>query len=308
MAKFPECDTLLNIDTRIRGRNRKVSNLINMMKHARYDTIIALDSDIHVSPDYLVAVSNTLQETGAGAVTALYHGISSTGLWSRLAALGIDLHFLPSVCVALAFGLAQPCFGSTMAMRRETLERIGGFDAFADELFDDYAIGAAVRRSGEKVRILPTMVAHACRETSPRELAETQLRYARTVREIDPAGNAGAVITHPFPVALVALALGCRSAGDVALIAVICRLVLCLCVERRFRLPAHPYWLLPLRDLISCAAYLVAFLGSTVVWRGHRYRLLRGGGCELEDPDGTFWVSLAARIARRIRQGNRVSP
>jgi ceramide glucosyltransferase len=306
LMKFPRHDTLLNIDPAIRGRNRKVANLANMLKHARHDTIVALDSDIHVGPDYLSAVVGALQEPGVGAATCLYHGVPSTNLWSRLAALGIDLHFLPSVCVALAFGLAQPCFGSTMAMHRRTLDRIGAFSAFAEELFDDNAIGEAVRQGGDKVKVLPLMVAHVCHESSARELAETQLRYARTIRAIDPIGNAGAIITHPFPVALVALALGVRSAGDLALLALVCRLILCICVEQAFGLPRHSYWLVPVRDILSFGAYSTAFLGNTVVWRGHRYHVPRADS-RVVDPDGGSWMSSVARVTRRILRWNRAS-
>ena len=46
--------------------------------------------------------------------------------------------------VGMALGLAKPCFGSTIALKREALNAIGGFEAFANQLADDYAIGAAV--------------------------------------------------------------------------------------------------------------------------------------------------------------------
>ena len=36
-------------------------------------------------------------------------------------------------------------------------------------------------------------------------------------------------------------------------------------------------WLVPLRDLLSCALWLAAFFGDSVVWRGARFRLGKGG-------------------------------
>ena len=62
-----------------------------------------------------------------------------------------------------------------MALRAETLRRIGGFAAFADQLADDYAIGAAVRRLGLGVAIPPMVVDHVCSEHSFVELARREL-------------------------------------------------------------------------------------------------------------------------------------
>jgi ceramide glucosyltransferase len=180
----------LMVDPRVHGRNLKISSLINMSGRARHDVLVLIDSDIEVGPDYLSRVAGELQRPGVGAVSCLYHGVAKGGLWARLAAMGIDLHFLPNVIVALRFGLAQPCFGATIAISRETLRRIGGLQAFADHLCDDYAIGEAVRALGARVAIPSFAVGHVCSERNARELLEGQLRYARTIRSIDPGGYA----------------------------------------------------------------------------------------------------------------------
>jgi ceramide glucosyltransferase len=116
----------LVIEERMHGFNRKVSNLANMLCAARHDVLVIADSDIEVGPDYLANIVAHLQKPGVGAVTCLFHGIPAAGTWSRQAALAINVHFLPSVVLALSFGLAQPCFGSTIALRRGTLSFIGG--------------------------------------------------------------------------------------------------------------------------------------------------------------------------------------
>ena len=106
----------LIIDAALHGANRKVSNLINMAPRIRHDVVILADSDIRVAPDYLTRVIAALQQPGVGAVTCLYHGVAASGPWSQLGALFINAHFLPSVVLGLAAGLAQPCFGSTIAL------------------------------------------------------------------------------------------------------------------------------------------------------------------------------------------------
>src|SRR5262249_44147226 len=154
--------------------------LINMLPAARYDTLIVADSDIKVAPNYLADVVSHLQRPDVGAVTCLYHGIGGASIWSRFAATAINMHFLPLVTVALRFRLAQPCFGATIAMRRDTLNRIGGFSTFADYLADDYAIGQAVRRLGNKVVISHVIVSHVCFEGDFAALLAQQVRFART--------------------------------------------------------------------------------------------------------------------------------
>ena len=184
--RYPECNITLCIDPRQYGANRKISNLINILHHARHDIIVLSDSDIRVDASYLENVIATLDEPDVGLVTCLYCGVPAAGIWSRLAAEAINSHFLPNVLVGLRLGLAQPCFGATIALRAATLARIGGFEAFADQLADDYAMGMAVRRLGLRVAIPPMVVGHVCYDRSFADLVRHELRAARTIRSIDP--------------------------------------------------------------------------------------------------------------------------
>ncbi len=273
----PEVAAEVAVEPRGFGTNRKVSNLINMMPLVRNEVVVLSDSDIEVGPSYLADVVAELQQPGVGAVTCLYHGIAGEGLWSRLSAMSINTYFLSNVVVARCLGLAQPCFGATIALRRETLEEIGGFDAFADCLADDYEMGLAVRRAGYEVAIPPFSVGHVCFERTATELLRHQMRQSRTIRSIDPVGYAGAIISHPFALALIAAVLGSPLGLLVAALAVVCRTVQTIAVERAFALERQPYWLVPFRDLIAFTTFVSGFFGTTVSWRGSRYRVLSDG-------------------------------
>src|SRR3984885_4202431 len=276
-ADFPDLEIEVAVEPRSRGTNRKVSNLINMLPRARHDTLVLSDSDIAVAPDYLRSLTSLLAAPRVGAVTCLYHGIDGEGLWARFSALAINAQFLPHAIVAVSLGLAKPCFGATIALRRNVLERIGGFTALADVLADDHAVGVAVRSAGYEVVTAPFLVGHHCFEESFRQLFRHQMRVARTIRSIDPVAYAGTIVTHPWPFALLALFGGDPAAIMVAIAVLVARVTLCRCVEWRFGLPRQNYWLIPVHDLIAFTVYATSFFGATVHWRGADYRVAPNG-------------------------------
>jgi ceramide glucosyltransferase len=276
--EFPACQIDLVIDGRTGGSNPKVANLINMNARARHDFIVLADSDIRVAPDYLARVYDALEQAGSGAVTGLYFGIPAGGLWSQLSQLNVDGHFLPGVMTSVRLHLAEPCLGSTIAMHRASLAAIGGFEAVANCLADDHALGEALRDRGEPVTVLPFAVGHMCNETSLAELWRHELRWARTIRGVDPSGYGGWVINHAFALALLAFALG----GGVTTLwlagaALAGRAALLYSIEGHYGLPRHPYWLIPVRDLLSFAVYVAGFVTRDVDWRGRRYHLVSEG-------------------------------
>ncbi len=286
LAERPGRDLQLLVATGPTGPNPKVATLIGLQGHIRNDIVVLSDSDVCVERTYLERTIAALAQPGVGLVTCLYRGAPVAGLWSRLASMAVDYHFLPSVLFGLALGLARPCFGSTIAMRRDTLERIGGFAAFLDHLADDNAIGEAVRALGMRVAIPHWVVAHACPERSLAELWSHELRWARTVRAVNPLGYAGTVITHPLPLAVLGAllgtwtgALGALGAASVAG-AIGCRLVLQRQVDHTLRVNTSRWWLGPVRDLLAFAVYVASFFVDVVSWRGRRYRVRADGTLE----------------------------
>ena len=243
------------------GGNRKVSNLINMAEVAGHPLIVMADSDIAVGPNYLRTLAAALAEPGVGAVTCLYRGAPNGGFWSRLCAMAVQDHFLPGAILGLALGLARPCVGATIALSRETLSRIGGFEAVANQLADDYAIGRRVAQAGLQV-VVPTMlVSHAFEERSLREVLLHELRWARTIFTVDPIGYIGSGVTHVLPWSLIGAALrGFDGWGLAAVFAALaCRLFLKFRFARDFELPNANYSLTVIRDFLSFAVFFACF-------------------------------------------------
>lgn len=281
-ARYPHLDTTIVADGAIYGFNAKISNLINMLPAARHDILVLSDSDIIVPRRWLRQVADALAKPGVGLVTCLYTGEVVRGdsrVWSTLSAMGTSYEFLPNVMLATSLGLADPCMGSTIALTREVLEEIGGLTAFTDFLADDYEIGRAVRAKGYKVMIPALGVGHTASEPSARDLFRHELRWTRTIRMLDSVGHLGSVVTFGFPIALIAAVL--LDFNWISLAVILITLSARLFLKRRidgiFATHAGPFWLLPVRDLLSFAVFVMSRFGETVYWRGSRFQVETSG-------------------------------
>ncbi len=265
------------VDPAAHGANGKISNLINMIQAASHGLIVLSDSDMVAPPHYLRTIAAALAEPDVGAVTCLYRGRGDAGRWSVLCAGAISYGFLPAIMFGRALGLAQPCMGSTIALRRETLRRIGGFEAFADVLADDYAIGEAVRATGQSVAIPPMVLTHAFVERSLAALWRHEMRWAATTRALAPGGYIGTVVMHPVPFALLALPFA-PLPGLIALAAALAaRQMLKVRIDRLCGASTLPGWALPLRDILSFVVFIASFFVRSVDWRGARLKMDRDG-------------------------------
>jgi ceramide glucosyltransferase len=200
-------------------------------------------------------------------------------LWSALSAMGTSYEFLPNAVLGTSLGLAAPCFGSTIALRRRTLDEVGGFAAFADFLADDYEIGRAVRARGYALAMPSLGVSHTAAEQSAGELVRHELRWNRTIRLVNPWGHLGSIVTFAVPFALLAAPLLHFSVAALAVVAaaLAARCFLKYRIDAIFGTRAGPYWLLPLRDLLSFAVFLASLTGETVDWRGSRFAVEPSG-------------------------------
>ncbi|HEX3414378.1 MAG TPA: bacteriohopanetetrol glucosamine biosynthesis glycosyltransferase HpnI, partial [Stellaceae bacterium] len=279
MRDLPTRDIALVVNAGARGSNKKVANLENMFEEARHGLLVLADSDMRVDRHYLGAVTRPLHDPRTGVVTCLYKGESTGGTWSDFGAMHINFGFLPSALVAESLGLGGGCFGATIALRRDTLARIGGFARLRDELADDHRIGDEVRAAGLTVVLSPYIVEARVTENNLADLWRHELRWARTVRAMAPAGFAGSVLAHPVAIAALAAA-----AAGFALTPCIFLVISCILRWGTARViagalgvpPAKP-WLLPVRDALSFAVFVASFFGRTVFWRDQVFHVEASG-------------------------------
>jgi ceramide glucosyltransferase len=280
--EFPTRDIRLVLCGKRLGMNGKVSALAQLAELAKYDFFVVNDSDIRVTPDYLQTLCASLHAPKIGLVTCLYRGVAARKLASRIEALTISTDFAPGVLVAkmvergLHFGL-----GSTLALRRETLKRIGGFGAIADYLADDYELGKRVADDGLDVQLSTLVVETFLAAYSFSEFWLHQLRWARTVRISRPGGYVGLLITYTLPWAVVCLVLARGEAwawilfGAAAGLRLVSALVSGVSVLRD-REVVRSLWLLPFRDILAPVIWFAGLFGRKIAWRGENFYLEKG--------------------------------
>ena len=260
------------------GTNRKISNLINISTLADGEVIIIADSDVRFPPDGFDTIISTLEGPQVGLAYCLYRGRSAAGFWSGFAALDINVRFAPSVVIGQALGF-NPCLGPAMALRADVLRRIGGLERLADLLADDYELGRAVRQEGYRVCCPPLVIDHVFSETSLTEVFVHELRWARTVRLVEPGGYFGSVITHFLSLALIGVVLAGFGAPALTWLAglVVFRLVQAGILLRLMAADWRAIWLVPIRDLLSFVVFVCGAFGNRVQWRGIRSKVARDG-------------------------------
>lgn len=282
---FSGIDITLNIDPTTHGPNLKISNLINVFTQARHDLLIICDSDIRVEPDFLRSVTAYFRDPAVGLVTSPYRSSTVHGTATAFEALAFSTEMMPNVTTAIRLEGLSFALGAAMTFRRAALETIGGLEALADYLADDYQLGNKIHRAGWKLTLDRQSVESMLKPESLQSIMSRQLRWSRTMRVSRPGGYLASGITLPGLAIIAALAFGhpLQALAAIMLLYVI-RLttatIFSRCLVRDNLLPAWA-WLLPLRDLLASATWLCAFLGNRVVWRGHLFRVLHDGRLEI---------------------------
>ena len=266
--RYEHVDAVLVIDPTQHGINRKIANLINMFPSARHDLLVVSDSDMHVAPDYLRRIAAAFAAKGVGLVTSLYVGKAATrGVTARLGAAYINQIFAAGAVVARALG-RQDCLGATMAFSRDTLRRIGGFDALSPYVADDGVLGRMLVAGGQTIALAATVPATTVSDSGFAALFRHELRWSRTIRAMAPTIFPASLVQYPVFWALLAASLAPGWLWPFALLAlaIAVRAVCGRLIERALGAAPTPLWLAPLRDVFSIAVMAAAYAGEKVAW------------------------------------------
>jgi ceramide glucosyltransferase len=286
-ARYPQIPTkFLSTGGQPDYINDKVISLELMEKHATHDILVISDSDVRVTPDYLRDVAMPFVQERVGGMCCPYRGVAGQGgLWARLEAVGMSVEMTAGVLVARMMEGMQFTLGPTMAFRRETIRKMGGFKVTADYCADDFVLGNETYKLGETVVLSHHAIDHMVLNSRFADSMKHQVRWMKSTRFSRPKGHFGTALTFSMPFALLALADAAwfhHQWLGLALFAwgLATRLVLAIIVGRK--VVRDPSWfgllvLYPIRDLMGFFFWLASYTGRTILWRGQLYELLPGG-------------------------------
>ena len=283
--QYPSVPVKIVISGEPTEANAKVCSLRKMYAQAHHDYIVISDSDVQVKPSYIREVVAPLLDPKVGMVTCMYRGVACGGIWSRLEALGMSVEMTSGVLVSELLEGMKFALGPTMAIRREVLDAVGGFDPLVVYCADDYVLGQRVAETGAQVVLSTHVIDHVVINKSLGSSLLHQIRWMKSTRFSRPAGHFASVLSFAMPFGLlglvVAMAMGFPMLAVVFVTAAVVNRVL-MAALAGWGVARDPHalrlcWLYPLRDLMGFGFWLCSFIGSTIVWRGQRYRLELNG-------------------------------
>ena len=264
------------------GPNGKINNLLGALFHARHDFLVISDSDVRLSPGYLKTVIAPLADSGVGFVCTLYKATAADRWYEKMELLTLNADFIPSVVFAYVSGVSKFCLGSSVAFRRGSLKEMGGLEALADYLAEDYEMGRRLWVSGKRMVLVPYFVDIVVNLQGLSQWWNHQVCWDQKTRAAQPAGFFASIVTRSVPFALffaasrLGDALGLAILGGVLGLRLITAAVI-MGWGFRDREGLKSLALLPLRDVAALVSWVLAFTKKTVIWRGSKLILTRRG-------------------------------
>lgn len=282
-ATYPAIPSRLIVTGEPPYPNAKVYSLDRMLAAASHDLIVMADSDIRVTPEMLATIAAEFGDAAVGMATCPYRAVPGRSFWSTLEAVGLNTEFIGGVLVARMLDGMKFALGPTIAARREVLGAIGGFDAVKDFLAEDFVMGNRAAEIGYGVILSSYVIEHRIGSQALAANWRHRLRWNRSTRRSRPWGYVGQLFTNPLPLALLFWASAPRWWAVVALTAAFRAVAAWATAEVALRDPlvARRWWLVPLQDVMSFAAWTAGFFGNTIMWRGRKYYLRADGRFEL---------------------------
>ena len=281
MTQFPERRIRILSGAEQLGSNRKVNNLAFLALEAKYDILVQSDGDVRVGPNYLKEVVVPFADRSVGVVSCFYRGIAEPNLGAELEAIGATSDFFAGALVADWTEGVTFALGASVATTKSWLAKIGGYEALASLLADDYEIGNRIHRAGGKVLLSREAVWTMYPARTGKSFWEHQVRWARTVRLVRPASYLALLFTHGLPWALLA-ALVAPTAwiGATYLLGYLFLRLLMARVAGVWGIGdevlRRKLWLVPFRDAIYFVVWLASFGSDRVNWGGVEYVIQNG--------------------------------
>ena len=281
MALHPKVDAELVVCTEKLGINSKVSKLVQASRKLRHDYVVVSDADVAAPPDFLLQTVQAHRDPKVGLVNCFYILANPSTLAMRWEAIAVNADFWSQVLQSRTLKPLDFALGAVMTLRRDALEKIGGFTVFKDHLADDYQLGHRIKKAGYQIELSKLVV--ECRENPKgwRAIWTHQVRWSRTIRVCQPVPYFFSILSNGILWPLLWLIVcPLKPVLLAALIFWVIRLGTAQMNQSQLtRNDRHMWydWLVVVNDLLKTAVWAAAFLGNRVEWRGQTYTVMRDG-------------------------------
>jgi len=148
------------------------------------EIFVFVDSDARPNENWLRNLIAPLEDENSGAATGYRWFIAKNGGFAP------HLHSVWNASIASSLGMntkSNFCWGGSMAMRRDTFERLGIREKWRGALSDDYAVMRAMREANLPVYFVPRALAPSIEDYSFSQVAEFTTRQMKITRVYAPA-------------------------------------------------------------------------------------------------------------------------
>lgn len=289
IASRPGIRAHLVVCPELLGANAKVSTLAHLESRIEGEWVVVSDADVWVPPEMLSNLARIHEDSGVGLANCFYRLANPATLAMRWEAVAINADFWSQVLQSRSLQPQDFALGAVMTLRRDVLARIGGFKGLVNHLADDYHLGNRVARLGLRVELCP-LVAECWESPSGWGQVWThQLRWARTIRVCQPLPYFASILSN-LTLWMVAVWIANqwvampwiweKAVHGLVVVGLVWRSVAALDLQRRLNRGSWDlgyFWMPWLKDLLGVLIWFSAFVGTTVEWRGIRYRVGRDG-------------------------------
>jgi len=284
-ARYPHVSTRILITGQPKWPNAPNYCFHRLTEIASYDILVTSDSDVEVRPDYLRTVCAPLLDPKVGAVTCAFRGQSAGGVWSALDAIGMSVEFTAGVLIANLLEGTKYGLGPTIAVRKDSIGKIGGYEACREYLSNDFVVGNFIYNAGYQVVLSGHVVSHVAPCLKFGRMWQRQLRWAMGTRYSRPKGHFGTGLTFAVPYGILAL-IAASFMGQPLLGAALFAATL---LNRMIECYVIGWWVAgdpvartsflgyPLRDIHGFLIWCASYLNQRSHWRDNNYKLLKGG-------------------------------